>query len=177
MFEGEGLFPFEIVPAIAKTEVYLTAFDCVDSFNTRVQVDEDKYMTVSYLKMGHALKKTCNQEYLTILFDFMTYSTKVKNQLDQIASTTNQNLIDMLKQRFTDFYHEDIYISMKWFDPQYWEDDINYGIQDINVLLSHFKDPLSITGLQKDKLIREWREFIALTRIQYTSYFDQVRLI
>ena len=71
---GEGLLPFEVAHVIAKLEVNLNYFECSESFDKQVFVSDSNDITVHYLRMGHALKKPENREYINIPFDFMMYS-------------------------------------------------------------------------------------------------------
>ena len=61
---------------------------------------------------------------------------------------------------------------MNWFDPQYWEDTSEYGLEDINFIISHLKIPLKASGLDGNKIVREWREFQVFAKMQYANFFN-----
>ena len=61
---------------------------------------------------------------------------------------------------------------MNWFDPQYWEDTSEYGLEDINFIISHLKIPLKANGLDGNKIVREWREFQVFAKMQYANFFN-----
>ena len=65
-----------------------------------------------------------------------------------------------------------IFTSMNWFDPQYWEDTSEYGLEDINFIISHLKIPLKANGLDGNKIVREWREFQVSAKMQYANFFN-----
>ena len=170
VFEGEGLLPFEVAHVIAKLEVNLNYFECSESFDKQVSVSDSNDMTVRYLRMGHALKKPENREYINIPFDFMTYSKSDQDIVKDGAIELNSNLIRTIKERFEDFLGDTIFTSMKWFDPQYWEDSSDYGLEDINFIISHFKIPLEANGLNESKIVSEWQEFQVFAKIQYANF-------
>ena len=126
--------------------------------------------------MGHALKKPENWEYINILFDFMTYSKGDQDIVKDGAVELNSNLIRTIKERFEDFLGDTIFTSMKWFDPQYWEDSSDYGLEDINFIISHFKIPLEANGLNESKIVREWQEFQVFAKMQYANFFNDPRV-
>ena len=57
----------------------------------------------------------------------MTYSKSDQDIVKDGAIELNSNLIRTIKERFEDFLGDTIFTSMKWFDPQYWEDSSDYG--------------------------------------------------
>ena len=81
-------------------------------------------------------------------------------------------MIRTIKERFQDFLGDTIFTSMKWFDPQYWEDSSDYGLEDINFIISHFKIPLEANGVSESKIVREWWEFQVLAKMQYAMTFS-----
>ena len=81
-------------------------------------------ITVRYLRMGHALKKPENREYINIPFDFMTYSKSNQDIVKDQVIELNSNLIRTIKERFEDFLGHTIFTSMKWFDTKYWKDNM-----------------------------------------------------
>ena len=105
VFEGEGLLPFEVAHVIAKLEVNLNYFECSESFDKQVSVSDSKDITVIYLRMGHALKKPENREYINIPFNFMTYSRSDQDIVKDGAIELNSNLIIIIKERFFRGYH------------------------------------------------------------------------
>ena len=109
--------------------------------------------------MGDVLKKPENWEYINIPFDFMLYSKSDQDIVKDGAIELSSNLTRTIKERLEEFLGETIFTSMKWFDTQYWEDSSDYGLQDINFIISHFKIPLEANGLNESKIVREWQEF------------------
>ena len=146
VFEGKGGI-FEVAHVIAKLEVNLNYFECSESLIRKFPSNDSNDITVRYLRMGHALKKPENREYINIPFDFMTYSKSDQDIVKDGAIELNSNLIRTIKERFEDFLGDTIFTSMKWFDPQYWEDSSDCGLEDTNFIISHFKIPLEANGL------------------------------
>ena len=122
--------------------------------------------------MGNALKKPENREYINIPFDFMTFSKSDQDIVKDGAIELSSILIRTIKERFEDFLGDTIFTSMKWFDTQYWEDSSDYGLQDINFIISHFKIPLEENGLNESKIAREWQEFQVFAKMQYANFFN-----
>ena len=118
------------------------------------------------------MKKPENREYINIPFNFMMYSKSNHNIVKDGTIKLNSNLIRTIKERFEDFLGDTIFTSMKWFDPQYWEDSSGYGLEDINFIISHFKITLEANDLNKSKIVREWREFQVFAKMQYTNFFN-----
>ena len=104
VFEGKGGI-FEVAHVIAKLEVNLNYFECSESFDKQVSVSDSKDITVIYLRMGHALKKPENREYINIPFNFMTYSRSDQDIVKDGAIELNSNLIIIIKERFFRGYH------------------------------------------------------------------------
>ena len=102
----------------------------------------------------------------------MMYSKSNHNIVKDGTIKLNSNLIRTIKERFEDFLGDTIFTSMKWFDPQYWEDSSGYGLEDINFIISHFKITLEANGLNKSKIVREWREFQVFAKMQYANLFN-----
>ena len=102
----------------------------------------------------------------------MTYSKSDQDIVKDGAIELNSNLIRTIKERFEDFLGDTIFTSMKWFDPQYWEDSSDYGLEDINFIISHFKIPLEANGLNESKIVREWQEFQVFAKMQYANFFN-----
>ena len=105
VFEIKGLLPFEIAHVIANLEVNLNYFECSESFDKQVSVSDSNDMTVRYLRMGHALKKPENREYINIPCNFMTYSRSDQDIVKDGAIELNSNLIIIIKERFFRGYH------------------------------------------------------------------------
>ena len=63
-FESKGLLPFEVAYVLTKSEVNLNYFECSESFDKQVSVSDSNDITVRYPRMGHALKKPENREYI-----------------------------------------------------------------------------------------------------------------
>ena len=97
-------------------------FERSESFDKQVSVSDSNNITVCYLRMVHTLKKLENQVYINIPFNFMTNSKSDQDIVKDGAIELNSNLIRTIKERFEDFLGDTIFTSMKWFDPQYWED-------------------------------------------------------
>ena len=122
--------------------------------------------------MGHALKKPENWEYINIPFDFMTYRKSDHDIVKFGAIELNNNLIRTIEERFEDFLGDTIFTSMKWFNLQYWKDSSDYGLEDINFIISHFEIPLEANGLDESKILREWRGFQVFGKTQHPNFFN-----
>ena len=70
----------------------------------------------------------------------------------------SSELKNLLVQRFVDF-GEAVYESMKWVDPINWLPNLDYGIEEIEVLSKHFEEPLQESGFDKAKVLIEWKCF------------------
>ena len=102
----------------------------------------------------------------------MTYSNSDQDIVKDGTIELHSNLIRTIKERFEGFLQDKIFTSMKWFDPQYWEDSSDYGLEDINFIISYFKIPLETNGLHISKIVREWREFQVFAKMQYANLFN-----
>ena len=103
----------------------------------------------------------------------MTYSNSDQDIVKDGTIELHSNLIRTIKERFEGFLQDKIFTSMKWFDPQYWEDSSDYGLEDINFIISHFKIPLVANGLNESKIVREWWEFQEFAKMQYANFFNE----
>ena len=131
VFEGEGLLPFEVAHVIAKLEVNLNYSECSESFDKQVSISDSNNITVHNLRMGHTLKKLENWEYINMSLYFKTNSKSDQDIVKDGAIEINSDLIRTIKKRFEDFLGDTIFTSIKWFDPQKWEDSSDYGLEDI----------------------------------------------
>ena len=150
-------------------------FERSESFDKQVSVSDSNNITVCYLRMGHTLKKSENWEYINIPFDFMKYSKKDQDIVKDGAIELSSYLIRTIKERFEDFLGDIIFTSMKWFDPKYWEGSSDYGLEDINFIISHFKIPLEANGLDESKIVRESWNFKCLPICNMQTFSTTVR--
>ena len=88
----------EVAHVIAKLEVNLNYLKCSESFDKQVSVSDSNDITVRYLRMGHALKKPENREYINIAFDFMTCCKSDQDIVKDGAIELNSNLIRTIKE-------------------------------------------------------------------------------
>lgn len=48
---------------------------------------------------------------------------------------------------------------MNWVDPENWDDEKTYGIDQITALILHFEVPLKSAGFDSKAVFKEWRFF------------------
>jgi hypothetical protein len=80
-------------------------------------------------------------------------------------------LIETLKTRFIK-YDDPIYSKMRWFSPELWSSDKEYGIQDISAMAAHFANPLSLVSFDLPKALREWKSFKVFVKTRYPKLPD-----
>lgn len=160
--------PYEVSSAVTRTILQLrekeeevgTDAEFLDSYVTRYHVSNEGVAKGRFVKAGDMKKKEHNREYVTIEFQINPFNweeclekvRKIKKKVIPLP------VITTLKARFTSY--DDVFFSqMKWFNPEYWTSDKDFGIADIEALASHFKEPLSLASFEIARALKEWRNF------------------
>ena len=179
VFEGNGLLAFEIDSAINLTKLELedistsagTPDELLDShlarFQFRVDDDGEKTLNSDFTKQNHNLRKLENRETIQIEFENMTHlNADAQTRASNAKSDVAQRLIQMLERRFV-CYKDEIFKSMKWFDPRNWMDSPDYGATQLQALGEHFKFPLEKTEFDAKKVLIEWKRFKLYVKTHY----------
>ena len=86
--------------------------------------------------------------------DVSNYSNALKLRSDVI-----ERIIPVIENRFESYRENEIFNATTWLDPQYWTDDKNNGKDQIIKLMQEFSEPLKAAGIEKEKVLKEWKSF------------------
>ena len=75
-------------------------------------------------------------------------------------------LKELLQERFADFSN-DIFASMKFIDPAYWDDKKDFGVNDLTLFIEFFKVTLEAAGFDEKKVFFEWKSFKTFVEAYY----------
>ena len=85
---------------------------------------------------------------------------QAKQQVNEHGRTIMTAILEKMEDRFHDFSEDPILGSAEVFDPSIWPDEpdklVKYGEEEILRLLSHFKIPLEVEGVDLSAAKREW---------------------
>ncbi len=162
IFESDFLLPFEVPLAISRTVLDLqqrleevgSEMEFLDSYLHRYNVSEDGKFSGEFIKAGDKRKRDKNRQYVTINVSLNPFSAeKCKEKVWNIKRKVIPSLIQLLEARFADFNSE-IYAKMRWFDPQFWADEADYGNEELLEVAEHFQQPLAFASFDKAKVLR-----------------------
>ena len=96
-----------------------------------------------------------------VRIDFKVWSMTFLNEELQKASMSVRKkvaatMIQLLQERFESF-DGPVFSKMSWCNPEYWTDDKEFGIDELEQFSSHFKEPLAEAGFDWQKAIKEWK--------------------
>ena len=169
VFEGEKLLPFEIRESINRTMTDLEEYaddDCdnLDSHLHRFAIvgneeNDNLSLVVKFDSPGDQKKKLENRKPVHI--DFKDWSMTFLNEDSQKMAISTRNkvaetLIELLRERFQSF-DDPVFLKMSWCNPEYWADEKDFGIDELEQFSSHFKEPLAAAKFDFKKAIKEWK--------------------
>ena len=177
IFESEMLLPFEVPLAVKRTVLELQ--QCVDDIGGdsefldsalhRFNVTEDGNFNGEFVTAGDKRKHQENREYRTVRVAIDPFS--FRDCLEKVWSLKRNvipSLIEMLNSRFSD-YSDDVFEKMRWFDPQYWTSEKEYGNEDVLAIATHFAEPLAFASFNATRAVREWKSFKNFVRSYYAK--------
>ena len=130
-------------------------------------------VTGCFVKDGHGRRKLANRETTEIVIEGMTPTESGRNNAAAGKRKLVLELKDLLLKRFNENCVTEIYTSMKFYDPQYWTDDREYGVQSIQALIQHFEVPLNAASFDVKNVFVEWRSFKLFAKRNYSEFFDE----
>lgn len=179
VFEGNDLMPSEIKPTINRTNLELedieetagTPDEYLDSNISRflftTNEDGEKFLHGSFVKNGHMLKKPCNRENVQIPFiDFKYLSNETLQKASESKKKLAEELRKTLNSHFESFLDE-IFSNAKWLEPKHWEENREYGLDQIKSLVDHFEIPLNEANFNHDSALAEWRRFRKFVKVNF----------
>ena len=78
------------------------------------------------------------------------------------------NLSTLLKDRFKDF-DEGVYTAMRFFDPENWTGEKDYGNDAITSFANRFQMTLAATGYDSGKVLVEWRMLRNYVKVSFRN--------
>lgn len=183
IFEGEGLMPYEVTTSInimqnqidefvesTKEELLASPTRYINSFEITPREDLSRCTLFSrYPKAGHERKKEENREFEDILIDDIVYGQGYLDQAIMNMKSVARDLKQVLEKRFESFDNP-AFQNMKWFDPKFWNDDKTYGLDQIQALFEHFREPLESHGFDVSKAKAEWKSLRILVSAHYQEF-------
>ena len=184
VFEGDGLMVYEVEATIERTCFELeelaenagTDEELLSSYINMFKVSNDSEITGCFVKDGHGRKKLANRESLEIVIEGMTFTQSGRNNAAAGKKKLALELKDLLLKRFNENVTE-IYTSMKFYDPQYWTDDSEYGVENIRSLMTYFKVSLAAANFDDRKVFSEWRSFKIFAKRNYSEFFEKPKCL
>eukprot|EP00112_Aurelia_sp_Birch-Aquarium-sp1_P010898 Seg2305.5 transcript_id=Seg2305.5/GoldUCD/mRNA.D3Y31 product="Zinc finger protein 862" protein_id=Seg2305.5/GoldUCD/D3Y31 len=163
IFEGNGVMPYEISESIESTAVELDHLEAsagsdeelLDSNVARHKYNEEtKRVHGIYMKEGHGRNKAQNRENIEVEIQGMTYSSTGRANAAAAKKATALEVKRLLRHRFAETSSE-LYEALRIYDPQYWSEESNYGVSELQHLVKRFEKPLSAAGLDDKALMSE----------------------
>ena len=181
VFEGNGLLAYEVKPTITLTLMELedcinsagTSYEFLDSYLTRFMLKEDDTGTFSlssdFLKEGDALKAKGDRRSVHLDFEEMSHLNKESmSKASDAKQKVIRNLSTLLKDRFKDF-DEGVYTPMRFFDPENWTGEKDYGNDAITSFANHFQMTLAATGYDSGNVLVEWRMLRNYVKVSFRN--------
>ena len=114
-----------------------------------------------YLKDGHRLRKPANRESVDIDMSGLQYSARARDVAAIAKKSTAISRTALLHKRFWE-NNSEIYEVIHVCDPQYWAEDLEYGLK----VFEKFKVHLSEARIEEKMLFIEWKRCKIYTRCQ-----------
>ena len=174
LFEVEHLLPFEVQPLVSETIANID--NCINA-----SIDHDLLVSYlasfrlmdgelnsSFLKADDRARSNSDCEHVSIAFENMTDLDETVVR-ETIAKKQNalRSLKVIFEERFSSF-SDPVYQNMKWLDPKNWE-DVAYGSNQIEKLVSHFKDPLEKANFDRHVVHKEWCQLKNFARSHHSG--------
>ena len=125
-----------------------------------------------YVKEGHGRNKAQNRNNIEVEIQGMTYSSAGRANAVAAKKSTAIEVKCLLRQGFVETSSK-LYEALQIYDPQYWSEESNYGVSELQHLVKHFEKPLAAAGLDDKVLMSEWRKFKGFARRQMTQFFGK----
>jgi hypothetical protein len=179
LFEKNVLLAHEVQPQIDLTINNFTALSLEEldeafcsSARKFPRREEDGVVTVQscYLMAGHKKRKSTNKKYVYIKLDGM-----IEPKHDEIerALLLRKRCINILmplvSSRFKSFKDNPLFNSMKWLDPQYWNNEQQNGLNDMKYIMQHFNESLAEANFREDNVFQEWNAVQIIVKEQYSK--------
>ena len=183
IFESENVMPYELESTIERTTIELEEIarnagsddEILNSYISKFQND-DGCVTGVFLKDGHGRRKEENRETVNVVIQGMKQSDNERNTVAAAKKTLALDLKDLLQKRFNEGQNE-VYVAMKFYDPQYWTEEPDYGVSALKALLEHFREPFSFAGLDERRIFVEWRGLKSLIKRNYSEFLNTPNLL
>ena len=79
-------------------------------------------------------------------------------------------IVPLIKDRFSSLTDDEgVFTLMTWFDPQFWQDTVKNGREEIKKLIEIFKTPLEAAGFDKSKVFTEWKSLQSTVNSFYAN--------
>ena len=141
------------------------------SYFSRFSIADNITLSGEFAKADDKRKRIPNRECISVSFAMSKVDREgafAKNH--QIKNAVLPVLITTMKNRFVDYENDGrIYSAMGLMDIACGDDTKDYGKDEILLLCEHFTEPLSSTGLQKEKILIEWKAFKKFVKTSVSS--------
>ena len=180
VFETQALMPYEVSMSVSRAIMQLnekldeidTDDEFLDSYVARYVISEDGDARGEFVKAGEKRKMKPNREYITVEFQLSNFQREnCFTRMRQVKRKVIPVLIETLKTRFIK-YDDPIYSNMRWFSPELWSADKEYGIQDVSAMAAHFAKPLSLVSFDVTSALREWKISKVFVKSRYPKLPD-----
>ena len=189
-FEADSLMPYEVSSCLGK---FINAVSDLKELSTEEIKDDDERainffkldecedplmlgrkmakLTHEYPNAGDERKKDLNQKFHAVKSDeihgdIITLYDAAVIHLKAVLS----KLKTVIGVRFTSFENP-VFHSMKIFDPMFWNnEDKAYGVEEIDQIYDHFKEPLKHAGFNVFLAKKEWRSLKGLVQESYKKF-------
>lgn len=139
----------------------------------RFQIHTDEgglLVKAEYTKEGHTVKGPSQREYITYTFkDLHHLSRETRQKASEAKREVGGVLKELLQERFADFSNE-IFESMRFIDPAYWEDERDFGVKDLTTFIAFFKETLDASGFDAKMIFSEWKSFKTFIKAYFRGY-------
>ena len=168
VFEGEGLLPCDIRSIVDETIIKIE--DAIDDSGTDEEMitshlarfmawNEEGEVEETFIKADDKKRDNRDREFVAITFPELTHvSEDMRARASNLKKDALTSLKGLLAEKVSDFSGA-VFKSIKWFNPQNWTADRNYGVDEIEQLIAHFQAPLQAAKFDKNMIYKEWKLF------------------
>lgn len=172
---------YDVKPAVDQALLYLEEMqpeeeeDVITNFLHKFSVrDEGSVISLvaKYPRAGHERRKLPNCEYIDIEIDDVKHIDNGLNTAIELRADAIAIIIPLIKKRFTSIVDNNLFNSMKWVNPQFWDEDnlAKNGHDKINLLIEEFKVPLESAGFEADKMFQGWKAAKSSSNLNISSF-------
>ena len=137
---------------------------------------ETKQVIGIYLKEGHGRRIPANKENVDVPISGMHYSERAREVAAAAKISTIKKVRTLLEDQFPEMNSE-LVKAVKIYDPQYWRDETDFGVRELNTLLGRFMVPLSEAGICERDLFIEWKRFRNFARRNFRDLFKEPKML